>query len=141
MKKAVVLSVLVTFMAIGYAHAYEPEFMQTTQDVRQNLSASAFSAAAQRARPEANKTYPAPIKNIAPTTVGSSGITKTLARGLKNDPQVKFLQEYLVQKGYLSTTPDGNFGPLTETAVKKFQTANGVSPLGIVGPQTRTLIK
>lgn len=33
-------------------------------------------------------------------------------------------------------TPDGDFGPQTEGAVKSFQARNGLKPDGIVGPQT-----
>jgi peptidoglycan hydrolase-like protein with peptidoglycan-binding domain len=142
MKKAVVLSVLVTLVSVGFAHAEESSFLETTRTVRQNLSASAFSAAAQRANPAANVIYPKTVATPAvANATAATAITKTLSRGLKNDAQVKILQEFLITKGFLVATADGNFGPKTETAVKKFQRANGVSPLGIVGPQTRALIK
>lgn len=138
MKKTLIFGFLGVVLLSAHAYAYEPEFLDAAQSAKSNLSASAFSAAAQRANPAANVIYP---KATTASLVGSTGITKTLARGLKNDPQVKFLQTFLIQKGFLAATADGNFGPKTEAAVKKFQTANGVSPLGIVGPQTRALIK
>lgn len=43
---------------------------------------------------------------------------------------VKSLQEAL------NITRDGDFGPNTETAVKKFQSSKGLKPDGIVGPNT-----
>lgn len=142
MKKVLITGVLVTVMSVGYVYAEEP---MLTQDLQQRArtgltsSATSFSGAAQRANPAANVVYP---RYVSPATAASaSAITKTLSRGLKNDAQVRFLQTFLVSKGFLTATPDGNFGPMTEAAVKKFQTANGVSPLGIVGPQTRALIK
>ena len=46
------------------------------------------------------------------------------------------LQTYLNTKGYNSGTPDGNFGPKTQTAVVAFQKANGLVPDGSVGPNT-----
>lgn len=140
MKKVLVFGLLVTVLSVGQTYAQESTFLEEAQSVRTNLSASAFSAAAQRANPAANVIYPKMTTGGA--TSGSTGaITKTLSRGLKNDAQVMFLQTFLAQKGFLTATPDGNFGPLTEAAVKKFQTANGISPLGMVGPQTRALIK
>ncbi|MBI5134399.1 MAG: peptidoglycan-binding protein [Candidatus Taylorbacteria bacterium] len=54
---------------------------------------------------------------------------------------VTSLQNLLKDSGYLSATPNGYFGPATEAAVKKFQSANGISPTGFVGPSTRAKIK
>jgi len=42
-----------------------------------------------------------------------------------------------LEKGYFVGPINGSFGPLTEAAVKRFQTAQGLSPVGNVGPQTR----
>ena len=36
----------------------------------------------------------------------------------------------------LNLIPDGNFGPLTDKAVKEFQKKNGLTADGIVGPKT-----
>ena len=46
------------------------------------------------------------------------------------------LQTLLNTKGYDSGTPDGNFGPKTQTAVIAFQKANGLVPDGFVGTNT-----
>ena len=50
------------------------------------------------------------------------------------------LQNYLNSLGYLVATPNGHFGPATLLAVKAYQTANGISATGYVGPLTRALI-
>ncbi len=50
---------------------------------------------------------------------------------------VTALQGLLVKLGFLATTPTGTFGPMTLAAVQKFQSANGISPVGAVGPATR----
>lgn len=49
---------------------------------------------------------------------------------------VFFLQSKLKDLGYSPGTLDGKFGPLTEAAVKKFQTAVGIDADGVVGPVT-----
>lgn len=54
----------------------------------------------------------------------------TLKRGAKG-PDVKVLQEKLGVPG-----ANGNFGPLTEAKLKEWQTANGLTPDGIAGPDT-----
>jgi peptidoglycan hydrolase-like protein with peptidoglycan-binding domain len=47
------------------------------------------------------------------------------------------LQNLLVEKGYIDGDyVDGDFGPGTEAAVKQFQTDNGLTADGIVGPTT-----
>ena len=58
---------------------------------------------------------------------------KTLKKGSRGD-DVKILQQEL--KLY----PDGIFGPLTEEAVKQYQTAHGLKADGVVGDKTWSLI-
>lgn len=55
---------------------------------------------------------------------------RTLRRGMKGD-DVKRMQEVL------KITADGDFGFGTAEAVKKWQRANGLTPDGIVGPNTQ----
>lgn len=45
------------------------------------------------------------------------------------------LQGYLNNVGF-SITVDGQYGPETQGAVRLFQTARGLSPDGVAGPQT-----
>ncbi|TNE50173.1 MAG: hypothetical protein EP343_09590 [Deltaproteobacteria bacterium] len=59
-----------------------------------------------------------------------------LRRGASG-PQVRALQDMLNKVG--ATPPldtDGKFGPLTQAAVRNFQTQQGISVDGVVGPQT-----
>ena len=52
-------------------------------------------------------------------------------------PDVRRLQRLLVEMKILSFERiDGNFGSATEAAVKDFQSGNGLTADGIVGPQT-----
>lgn len=55
--------------------------------------------------------------------------------------QVTDLQFFLQQSGYLKSDPTGYFGLATQSAVKAFQKANGITPNGQVGPITRAAIK
>lgn len=56
--------------------------------------------------------------------------------------EVTKLQQFLAQDKtiYPEALVTGYFGPKTEAAVKRFQSQNGISPVGIVGPQTREAI-
>jgi len=47
--------------------------------------------------------------------------------------EVKIWQKFLAQKGYFTGEIDGVFGDKSSEATKKFQTANGLVPDGIVG--------
>ncbi|WP_318246497.1 peptidoglycan-binding protein [Guptibacillus algicola] len=58
---------------------------------------------------------------------------KVGARGV----EVSTVQQQLKNKGYYSYTVDGIFGPITEKAVKQFQSANGLSITGVVDGKTK----
>jgi peptidoglycan hydrolase-like protein with peptidoglycan-binding domain len=49
---------------------------------------------------------------------------------------VFFLQQKLNNEGFSPGALDGKFGPLTETALKKFQTSVGITADGVAGPVT-----
>lgn len=65
-----------------------------------------------------------------------SEITSNMNRGSQTD-EVKVLQSWLINNGHPEVKPDGIYGPVTENAVKAFQRQNGLTPDGVVGPQTR----
>lgn len=66
--------------------------------------------------------------------------TKPIPKGSESN-EVLQLQQFLFEGGYLPVQPSGYFNPLTVTAVKRFQLANGISPVGSVGPITRGKVK
>lgn len=53
---------------------------------------------------------------------------------------VSELQEFLADKGFLSSSPSGFFGLLTLKAVKAYQTSKNLPPTGFVGSMTRQSI-
>ena len=60
---------------------------------------------------------------------------KTLRKG-DEGPEVQMMQLALTELGYLTSAADGNFGTGTQTAVKKFQSDNGLDADGIAGKMT-----
>ena len=63
--------------------------------------------------------------------------TSTLRQGNTGEG-VKWLQWHLYKLGYLTSGDiDGDFGPTTLNAVKKYQTAKGLDVDGVVGSGTR----
>jgi hypothetical protein len=71
-------------------------------------------------------------------------ITEYLQRGFSDEQngvsQVASLQEFLNELEYRSGVINGVFGPTTESAVKAYQNANGLTSDGKVGSQTRAKI-
>jgi peptidoglycan hydrolase-like protein with peptidoglycan-binding domain len=61
----------------------------------------------------------------------------TLRKG-SNGEGVTRLQELLRDIGYDPGGVDGEFGPGTESAVKRFQSEHGLDADGVVGPNTWT---
>ena len=69
------------------------------------------------------------------TTGGNSASYPGLLRVGSTGTGVRTLQQALTNKGY-SLSADGVFGPLTQSAVKSFQSSQGITVDGIVGPVT-----
>ncbi|HBN07639.1 MAG TPA: hypothetical protein DD435_02980 [Cyanobacteria bacterium UBA8530] len=82
------------------------------------------------ATPETPAAPAAPSKPAEPE--GSGPLLKTGAKG----DAVKKLQARLEELGFDPGGVDGNMGPNTATAVKKFQASKGLEADGIVGPNT-----
>lgn len=71
--------------------------------------------------------------------MGSGAEAATLRLGDQN-AEVRILQERLASLGYLIGAADGNFGALTEAAVKAVQAGNALEADGIVGEATWNIL-
>ena len=60
--------------------------------------------------------------------------------GDDDEPDVTELQKKLIALGHISGSPTGYYGVATETAVKKFQKANGLIQTGYVNSIVRTAL-
>ena len=76
---------------------------------------------------------------LALPLTSSSAAYSTLRRGSRGD-EVKELQGNLIMLGYLNDRADGIFGKNTETAVRRYQSVNGLTVDGLAGNGTRTAI-
>ncbi len=82
-------------------------------------------------------------KPAVPATPATPAVVfKSQLQQGSNNSEVKALQEKLQQLGFLAKdiTPNGNFGPKTAEAVRKFQAANALAQVGFVGPGTRAAL-
>ena len=79
---------------------------------------------------------PEPEIEITPSPSPTPEVTYTMLRKGDQSRDVETMQKALAQLGYLNGAADGNFGTGTETAVKAFQTANGLNADGIAGKLT-----
>jgi murein L,D-transpeptidase YcbB/YkuD len=79
--------------------------------------------------------------NTGASTTGTTRFVFTGNLGLGSlGDEVTHLQTTLAAKGYFSGNATGYYGPMTRAAVIAFQKANGLSQVGIVGPQTRAAL-
>ena len=79
-----------------------------------------------------------PTLTFAQTT-NCTAISHDLAFGATGSEVTK-LQTFLKSNGYFAASITPRFGPATQTAVRNFQKAKGISATGTVGPLTRAAI-
>jgi hypothetical protein len=80
-----------------------------------------------------------PQTTLSSTSLPYSLGTMTLKKGSKG-PAVKELQRFLNDKLNLGLVLDGVFGSKTTLVIKKWQSAHGLNPDGLVGPKTKALM-
>jgi hypothetical protein len=100
-----------------------------------------FSSGTPATTPSVNTHTTLPTTTSITTTITVNAPTQPLQEGSTNKGQVLLLQHALISLKYLQPPADGSFGPATKTAVESFQSANGLSPDGVVGQQTLTALK
>jgi N-acetylmuramoyl-L-alanine amidase len=75
------------------------------------------------------------LMSVSPMALAANLGDRTLMLGSTGD-DVAQLQQRLNNLGFLCGNVDGDFGPLTQDAVIRFQKVKGFVPDGIVGPAT-----
>ena len=86
---------------------------------------------------------PTPLPEVTPVPgeeesgIPSEASYTTLRKGTYSS-DVAYMQQVLIDLGYLSGEPDGNYGTETEKAVKAFQKNNGLGMDGTAGTATLT---
>ena len=94
-------------------------------------SATDFAAIAQGAALSVTPT-PAPTPTVSPYT--------TLTKGMNDNEDVRRMQNRLYELGWFNDVRDGDFGAVTQNAVKAFQQASGLTVTGIADPETLAAI-
>lgn len=79
---------------------------------------------------------------IAAPVVAPQAFVSDLHFGMRNNPDVRRLQEFLIQRGHLAPGFNtGNFLSLTREAVRAYQQDRGITPsTGNFGPRTRAAV-
>jgi len=85
------------------------------------------------------KKYLVALLITIPFFASAQTFDQDLFYGLRQNENVKELQEFLADKGFYDVSATGNFFSLTLSSVKKFQAAHGIVPTsGYFGPKSRT---
>lgn len=78
---------------------------------------------------------------ISPSALTCTSLSQNIKKG-QSGGEVKKLQQFLFEKGYLVAMPKVNiFGPSTVLAIKSFQADNGIVKTGVLGKISRDKIK
>ncbi len=75
--------------------------------------------------------YPGPVQ-------AALNFARDLGKGLSGDGDVMQMQQFLSDQRYYSGPISGNFGTLTEEAVKQFQNTNNLIASGVFDSQSRS---
>ena len=137
MSKKIFSAALVAFTilgTVGVAALPLAANAQTTADLQAQISA--LLAQIQQLQTQLS------AKSTTTTSTSSYQFTRDLTVG-STGADVTALQQLLINDGDLTavSAPTGYFGVLTQTALGKFQAANGISPhAGYFGPITRAFV-
>lgn len=101
-----------------------------------------WAAASQSATPDqpASTTQQGTVTTLPEVTITPGPdfnpvMPRTIQQG-STGADVTEWQNILIRDGFATFAADGNFGPATDAATRAWQTAHGITPDGIVGPQT-----
>jgi hypothetical protein len=107
-------------------------------------AAGVFSGGSSHVATVATTVPTTPVTTSTPTTTEATqplpAPTATLKPG-DTGAQVKTLQRALASLGFSTGTVDGEYGPATEDATKRFQRSVGIDDDGVVGPATLKALK
>ena len=143
MKKNIIKFVLSTFVFISVISFASTVSALTASDITMLLNAGIIT------QTQANSLNSSISNSNTPTDTAPSNVStcvnlqNNMYYGLQDasvNGEVSVLQDFLQSNNYLSNNPTGFYGLITTNAVKAFQSANSISPTGIVGPITRAEI-
>ena len=117
---------------------------QMSLSLDQSNVAQVSNSSTVTAIPVVNNVVANPSANATSVNNASAGVAKyVFSASIKNGAtgkEVTELQTRLKELGFYSSPVNGRFGPLTETAVKKFQKAKKLTQTGALGPATRNAL-
>lgn len=123
------------------SHAYRPQLRAPGDSHEEHLHVGYYRDSERRSKLAPFKAFYEDGQPAHPPTAGASW----MERAVKNLPtlrqgadgaDVRTLQGLLHARGYTASKVDGDFGPKTETSVKRFQAKHDLDVDGIVGPKT-----
>lgn len=136
-KKRVFWGILTT--VIFFVFAFNPfsgflrRGIQETRESRTEASSERFAIGGEQERIQSRKQ--------ARDNKSSDVQDEVLNYRLQSSERIKQVQTALKNAGFYKGPIDGRLGPRTKEAVRNFQKANGLSPDGVAGKQTREKLK
>ncbi|HSU44516.1 MAG TPA: peptidoglycan-binding domain-containing protein [Casimicrobiaceae bacterium] len=135
------LSLAGTVVAAGNDTSTSTSGMTNGSSSGQTSSSQSASSGNDQSSPRAGASSSdqttAPQAGSSQTGTSPSASPSASASGEQNDPAlVRSAQQALKQKGFDAGAVDGQMGPSTESALRKFQQAQGLPPSGDLDQQT-----
>ncbi len=128
-KAGLVLAVMSTgamIVPVAFAQTSAPKKSTTKSSTTHSSSAHTASSTSKTA----GKTSPTSAKSVKSSGKRSSKTKKVKGQAAPTPDRINEIQDALAKKGMFSGTPTGKWDDSTVDAMKKFQTANHLSPTG-----------
>jgi len=128
------------------------ELATSTGLSRDNVSIAVLTVATSPESPAKSIAWyedlPASVRQVIPEPIITGPYFESMERMVdrkqfegRKDAGVRRIQRYLKRFGYYKNAIDGDYGPITEAAIKAFQKKYKLDIDGVAGPQTKGMMK
>jgi peptidoglycan hydrolase-like protein with peptidoglycan-binding domain len=137
----IALTVGIAYAASNALYLQDGEHPAPYFTAEPQLVAPVIAPSPESARPAAVETAPASVEEVMPASDEvTGGVSQATRAEVIGNEEVAAMQEKLAALGLYEDTVDGYYGPATASAIRAFETREGLNPVGALTPVVIELI-